>query len=203
MGLSDAERIDWLRLCRSENVGPVAFRRLLARFGSAAAALDALPDLARSGGLKRPITVAPRAEAEAELAALDRLGGRLLALPDADYPSLLREIADAPPVLCALGRVELLGRDAVAIVGARNASVHGSRFAQRLAADLAAKGVVVASGFARGIDAAAHAGAGAADTVAVMAGGADVIYPRENHKLWQAIRAEGCKIGRASCRERV
>lgn len=194
MGLSDAERIDWLRLCRSENVGPVAFRRLLARFGSAAAALDALPDLARSGGLKRPITVAPRAEAEAELAALDRLGGRLLALPDADYPALLREIADAPPVLCALGRVELLGRDAVAIVGARNASVHGARFAQRLAADLAAKGVVVASGFARGIDAAAHAGAGAADTVAVMAGGADVIYPRENHKLWQAIRAEGCIV---------
>ncbi|SBV96382.1 SMF protein [uncultured Alphaproteobacteria bacterium] len=192
--LSDEDRIDWLRLSRSENVGPVAFRRLLGRFGSASAALAALPDLARSGGLRRPIAVAPHAAAEAELAALDRLGGRLLALPDADYPAPLREISDAPPVLCALGRGELLRRDAVAIVGARNASVHGGRFAQRLAADLAASGLVVVSGFARGIDAAAHAGAGAANTVAVMAGGADVIYPRENRKLWEAIRAEGCIV---------
>lgn len=192
--LSDEDRIDWLRLSRSENVGPVAFRRLLGRFGSASAALAALPDLARSGGLRRAIAVAPRAAAEAELAALDRLGGRLLALPDADYPAPLREISDAPPVLCALGRGELLRRDAVAIVGARNASVHGGRFAQRLAADLAASGLVVVSGFARGIDAAAHAGAGAANTVAVMAGGADVIYPRENRKLWDAIRADGCIV---------
>ncbi len=192
--LTDEDRIDWLRLSRSENVGPVAFRRLLARFGSAGAALAALPDLARSGGLRRPIAVAPRAAAEAELAALDRIGGRLLALPDPDYPPLLREISDAPPVLCALGRVDLLHRPAAAIVGARNASVHGGRFAHRLAADLVAAGVVVVSGFARGIDAAAHAGAGAAHTVAVMAGGADVIYPRENRSLWEAIRAEGCVV---------
>lgn len=192
--LTDEDRIDWLRLSRSENVGPVAFRRLLARFGSAGTALAALPDLARSGGLRRPIAVAARAEAEAELAALHRLGGRLLASPDADYPERLREIADAPPVLTVLGDAGLLRHPAVAIVGARNASVHGGRFAQRLAAELAAAGVVVVSGFARGVDAAAHAGAGASRTVAVMAGGADVIYPRENRKLWEAIRAEGCIV---------
>jgi DNA processing protein len=192
--LSDQERRDWLRLYRSENVGPVAFRRLLSRFGSAAAALSALPDFARCGGAKRPIAVAAAALAERELAEIGRLGGRLLALPDADYPEALRALSDAPPVLCALGRVELLRAPCVALVGARNASTHGLRMAAKLAHDLAAMGYVVVSGLARGIDAAAHAGAGAASTVAVMAGGADFVYPRDNQRLYDEIRERGCIV---------
>ncbi|MGE4528329.1 MAG: DNA-processing protein DprA [Rhodospirillaceae bacterium] len=192
--LADGERLDWLRLYRSENVGPVAFRRLLARFGSAAAALDALPDLARCGGAKRPVGIASRAAAEAEIAAVAALGGRLLAMPDADYPPLLRAIADAPPLICVLGRAELLQSRCIAVVGARNASTSGCRIAAGFARDLAEMGFTVVSGLARGIDAAAHAGAGAARTVAVMAGGADVAYPRDNAALHAKIRAEGCVV---------
>lgn len=192
--LTDEERIDWLRLSRSENVGPMAFRRLLARFGSAEAALAALPDLARAGGAKRAVVVATRAEALREIDAVAAIGGRILALHDLEYPPLLREIADAPPLIVVLGNAALLGGPSVAVVGARNASTHGARFANRLAAELAERGYTVVSGLARGIDTAAHVGAGAGHTVAVMAGGADVVYPRENTKLHDTIRAEGCIV---------
>ena len=192
--LTDEERIDWLRLTRSENVGPMAFRRLLARFGTAEAALSALPDLAHSGGAKRAVVVASRAQALHEIDAIAAIGGRILTLRDREYPALLREISDAPPLVVVLGTTALLNRPSVAIVGARNASTHGARFAHRLAADLAERGYAVISGFARGIDAAAHAGAGSGATVAVMAGGADVVYPRENAKLYDAIRTEGCIV---------
>ncbi|MSO71438.1 MAG: DNA-protecting protein DprA [Alphaproteobacteria bacterium] len=195
-GLSNQERIDRLRLIRTENVGPITFAQLLRRFGTASEALKALPLLARRGGRARPLTPPDRASVEAELDALARLGGHALHIGQPDYPRALAEIDDAPPVLCALGHVHLLERRAVAVVGARNASLIGRRFAETLAGDLAASKVVVVSGLARGIDAAAHAGALArgtdgGGTVAVMAGGVDVVYPEENRKLYERIKAEG------------
>ena len=192
--LSASERLDWLRLIRSENVGPRTFFRLLERFGSAAAALEALPDLARRGGLRRAIRLCPRAEAQAELAAIERSGARLLAAIEPAYPRALAAIEDAPPLLAVIGAVSLLERPMVALVGARNASLNGRNFARRLAADLGRAGLVVVSGLARGVDTAAHEGAVASGTVAVMAGGADVVYPPENQALWQQIAAAGVVV---------
>ncbi|MFD2233712.1 DNA-processing protein DprA [Phaeospirillum tilakii] len=192
--LSASERLDWLRLIRSENVGPRTFFRLLTRFGSAAAALDALPALARQGGLRRAIRLCPKAEAAAEIAALERTGARLIAAIEPAYPRPLAAIEDAPPLLAVIGAVSLLERPAVALVGARNASLNGRNFARRLAADLGRAGLVVTSGLARGIDTAAHEGALGTGTVAVMAGGADVVYPPENRDLWQRIAEAGAVV---------
>ncbi len=192
--LSDSERLDRLRLIRSENVGPVTFRQLLARFGSASAALDALPDLARRGGLRRAIRLCPRSSAEREIAAVAEAGGRVIALGDADYPRLLATLPDAPAVLTVLGHAHLLAKPAIAIVGPRNASANGLRFAEKLARDLGQSGLVVVSGLARGLDAAAHRGGLAGGTIAVLAGGADVIYPRENEGLYRDIVASGAIV---------
>jgi DNA processing protein len=189
--ITDAERLDRLRLIRSEHVGPVSFRQLLARFGSAGSALDALPDLARLGGLRRGIRVCPRTAAEREVDTLARAGGRLVVLGEADYPAPLAALPDAPAVLSVLGRPELLARGTIAIVGARNASANGVRFAETMARDLGRAGFVVASGLARGLDAAAHRGALATGTIAVMAGGVDVVYPRDNERLYRDIAATG------------
>lgn len=192
--LTPAERLDWLRLIRSENVGPVTVRHLLRRFGSAAAALAALPDLARRGGRAQPLKVHPRAAAERELAELERLGGRLIALTEPDYPQPLAALDDGPPVIAVLGQVQLLSRPAVAIVGARNASANGRLIAGRIARDIGVAGYVVVSGLARGIDAAAHEAALDTGTVAVVAGGIDVIYPSENETLYRAIAARGAVL---------
>ncbi|MGD1878970.1 MAG: DNA-processing protein DprA [Kiloniellaceae bacterium] len=192
--LSDTQRLDWLRLIRSENVGPVVFRQLLERYGSPAAALEALPDLAQRAGGKRRFHICPPAEAEAELKAVRKAGGRLIALCEPDYPALLRALDDAPPVLCLLGSAAAFAPPCVGIVGARNASANGRRLAERIAADLAAAGVVVASGLARGIDTAAHRGTLPKPTIAVVAGGADVIYPPENEGLQAEIRAKGAVV---------
>ena len=190
--LPPAERIAWLRLARSESVGPITFFRLLERHGSAAAALDALPALARSAG--RPLTVATAAAAERELEAHERLGARLIAWGEPGYPERLAAIADPPPVVSLRGEAGLPGRDAVAVVGARNASAAGQRFAQRLAADLGRAGLVVVSGLARGIDAAAHRGALETGTVAVLAGGIDSVFPPENARLHAEIAERGALI---------
>lgn len=192
--LNDAERLDRLRLIRSEHVGPVTFRQLLARFGSAGAALEALPDLARKGGLRRTIKIFPRDAALREVEALTAAGGRLVALGEPDYPKPLAALTDAPAVLSILGHPHLLARRSVAVVGARNASANGLRFAERLARDLGRADLVVVSGLARGLDAAAHRGALATGTIAVMAGGADVIYPRENEALYRDIAAAGALV---------
>jgi DNA processing protein len=192
--LNPAETLDWLRLIRTERVGPVGFYALLQRFGSAAAALEALPSLARRGGRARGLRIYPRAEAERELAALDRLGARLVGWSEPDYPALLREIEDAPPLLSLRGRAELLRRPTIAIVGARNASANGKRIARDIAAELGRSGVLVVSGLARGIDAAAHEGALGSGTVAVLAGGLDVVYPEENRRLHEAIGEAGVLI---------
>jgi len=191
--LSHGERLAAVRLIRCEQVGPVTYRQLLQRFGSAEAALAALPDLARRGGGRRRLAIPERSAAEAELAALERLGGDILCLGDAGYPPALAAIEDAPPVVTLQGDLGLLRRRAVALVGARNASGNGRRMAEELARGLAAAGLVVVSGLARGIDAAAHRGALAAagGTIAVLAGGLDVPYPPENAGLAAEIAARG------------
>lgn len=158
------------------------------RFGSAAAALDALPRLSR------PVTAVSRGAAEAELAALDRLGGRLVCWGEPLYPSALAQIEDAPPALTVLGHPEMLLAPMVAVVGARNASANGRRLARELAAGLGEAGIVVISGMARGIDAAAHLGALDTGSVAVVAGGADIIYPEENRGLYVALCRQGAVV---------
>jgi len=192
--LSDAQRLDWLRLIRSENVGPVVFRQLLERYGSPAAALEALPELARRAGAKRKIRICSAAEAERELAAAAKAGVQLLASCETDYPALLAALDDAPPVLCLRGRIEALRHPTVGIVVARNASANGRRFAGRLAVDLAEAGFAVASGLARGIDTAAHLGTLPHPTLAVLAGGVDVVYPPENEALYGDIREHGAAL---------
>jgi len=192
--LSPAERLDWLRLIRSENVGPRTFFKLIERFGSAAAALDALPELAKKGGAARPITICPKANAERELAAADKLGCALLAAVEPGFPRWLAAIDDAPPILAARGNPSLLTRPMVAVVGARNASLNGRNLARKLAADLGRAGFAVVSGLARGIDAAAHEGSMASGTVAVMAGGVDVVYPPEHDRLYADVVAAGIAV---------
>ena len=169
--LDPQERLEWLRLARTETVGPVTFYALLRRFGSARAALQALPRLSR------PVAAMSLRAAETELAALARLGARLVCWGEPDYPAALANVEDAPPVLTVLGDPALLQAPIVAVVGARNASANGRRLARELAAGLGAAGIIVASGMARGIDAAAHLGALDSGTVAVLAGGADIVYP--------------------------
>ncbi len=186
----DAERIARLRLVRSDHVGPITFRELLRHLGNARAAVDALPSLAARGGRRR-LTVFPKAQAEAEIADFAKHGGRHLFMGEADYPPALAAVEDAPPVLLLLGDAALLRRPAVAVVGARNASANGRRLAREIAAGLAAEGILVVSGMARGIDTAAHEGALSGGTAAVLAGGPDIVYPEENRPLYEAIGARG------------
>jgi DNA processing protein len=192
--LSPEQRLDWLRLIRTENVGPRTFRVLINQYGGAAAALEALPTLARRGGRLVPPHVPSRADAEAEMAGLARMGGRLVALGEADYPAALRALDDAPPLIAVRGRAELLRRPKVAMVGARNASAAGRSFAARLARDLGADGWVVVSGLARGIDAAAHEASLETGTVGVFAGGLTRPYPPENLKLIETIAERGVLV---------
>ena len=189
--LSQAERLAWLRLIRTQNVGPITFRQLLRRFGSAEAALDALPDLSQRGGRARPIRVCPAAVARREMETLDALDARQIALFEPDYPPALAALDDAPPVLSCFGHTHLLQRHAIAVVGARNASANGRRLARQITAELGAAELLVVSGMARGIDTAAHEGSLDTGTVAVVAGGIDVIYPEENTALHGEIKARG------------
>ena len=178
MQLTDAQRLDWLRLIRTESVGPRTFRGLINRFGGAAAALDALPDLTQRSG--RRVVPPTRAQAEAEIAAGGRLGVRLIAMGEAEYPKALQAAETAPPLLALRGEGAALLRPGVAMVGSRNASAAGLAFTERLARGLGEAGLVVVSGLARGIDARAHRAALPTGTVAVLAGGHDRIYP-DNH----------------------
>ncbi|HEY1145256.1 MAG TPA: DNA-processing protein DprA [Allosphingosinicella sp.] len=179
-----------IRLIRSPSIGPVTYRQLIARFGSAHAALNAIPDLARRGGGKAP-RLFSLDEADRERTRVEKLGGRYLVLGQGLYPSLLAELDDAPPLLIAKGDLNLLDRPAVAIVGARNASAAACRFARGLAHDLAREGLVVVSGLARGIDSAAHDGALEGGTIGVIAGGLDVFYPPENEARQKAMFERG------------
>ena len=185
--------LDRLRLIRSPTIGPVSYRQLLLRFGTATAALDALPDLARRGGGSAP-RIVPRAEAEREMARIEAVGGRYLLLGQGLYPRLLAELDNAPPILTVKGDLTLLDRTAVAIVGARNASAAACRFSRGLAQELGTEGIVTVSGLARGIDSAAHDGSLASGTIAVIAGGLDVVYPPENDARQAAIAERGLLI---------
>ncbi len=189
--LDPGERRDWLRLIRTETIGPITFHAMLRRFGSARAALEALPRLARKGAAGRPVTAPAQITIEAEMAALGRIGARLLCWGEPVYPAALAAIEDAPPVLTLLGRAELLHRPMVAVVGARNASANGGRLARALARDLGEAGLVVVWGLARGIEAAAHLGALDSGSAAAQAGGVDVVYPEENRALHRALAERG------------
>lgn len=192
--LSEAERLDWLRLSRSENVGPITFFALIERFGGATRALEALPELARRGGRGRAIRIETKANAERELAAIDRVGARLIARDEPAYPEALAAVSDAPPLLIVRSDAQLLAKPMIAMVGARNASANGMRLAAMLAGALGKADLVVTSGLARGIDGAAHKGALDTGTVAVVAGGVDVVYPPEHAALTEDIAAHGAIV---------
>jgi len=197
MNLSDAQRLDWLQLIRSDNVGPRTFRTLVNKFGGAGAALDALPGLlARAGasGGGRAVRIADRDACAREMEATMRFGARLIAMGEADYPAALRQIDSPPPLLCVKGEARALTRPMVAVVGARNASAAGLAFAERLVHELAEAGYVIASGLARGLDQRAHRAALRTGTIAALAGGLDRIYPPEHEELAQEICAQGALI---------
>ena len=192
--LTDAQRIDWLRLIRSDRVGPHTFRSLINHFGSARAALERLPDLARRGGADRPGRIYSEQDARTEIAAGKQLGVSLLAPGEAGYPPRLAMLDDAPPLLGVRGAPDVLMRPMIAIVGSRNASGAGLKFAGTLARDLSDAGFVIASGLARGIDQAAHRASVAGGTMAVLAGGHDKVYPPEHEDLLAAVVASGGAI---------
>ncbi len=193
MGLSEAERFARLHLARADRVGPVTFRQLLDRFGSAVAALDGLPDLVRKGG-DHSYVLPPAARIEDELAAGARAGAALIVLGDPAYPAQLAALDPPPPLLWTRGDIGLLSRETVAVVGARIASAGGQRIARGLAQGLGQAGYMVASGLARGIDTAAHQGALETGTVAVLGGGVDDIYPPDNADLYGQIVERGCVV---------
>lgn len=190
--LSDRQRLAWLRLIRTDNVGPQTFRDLINRFGSAEDALEALPELARRGNAT--LTPCTREAAERELEAAARFGARFLALGEDGYPPLLRRIAGPPPLIAVKGEPAVFRLPAVAIVGARNASLAGIKMARMLAHELGREGYAVVSGLARGIDAAAHTGSIDTGTVAAMAGGLDKPYPPENVPLLEEIAVRGALV---------
>jgi DNA processing protein len=191
--VQDNERRAWLRLARTENVGPVTFRNLIARFGSASVALEELPRLAARGGGKN-FVLPDEKETARELDALAKLGGCLIAACEPDYPRGLKALEAPPPVLSVLGHPHLLRKEMIAIVGARNASALARKFADTLSRELGFAGLVVVSGLARGIDTSAHEAALAVGTVAVVAGGVDIVYPPENEKLYAAIKNQGVVV---------
>ncbi|MCZ4353276.1 DNA-processing protein DprA [Roseovarius aestuarii] len=190
---TEDDRVSWLRLLRSRRVGVQTFYRLLAAHGTAQAALAALPDVARAAGMDK-YCPCPEATVIAEMKAARMAGAQMLLITDPLYPELLREIADPPPILWMMGDPGVLARPKIAMVGARNASSLGTRMARALALDLSKTGQVLVSGLARGVDAAAHTAALEGGTIAVMAGGVDVMYPAENTQLACDILRTGLRL---------
>jgi DNA processing protein len=187
--MDEREKLARIRLIQTRHIGPMTFSLLIQRYGSALAALAAIPDLAARGG--RKLSIASLADAKAELAANDDAGARLIWRDSDSYPLRLAQFDDAPVTLLTRGNLHLLHKPMIALVGARNASINAIRHAETLARELGEAGYVIGSGMARGIDAAAHRGAMATDTVGVIAGGIDIIYPPENRALFQQIVDEG------------
>lgn len=184
------EQIDWLRLARTESVGPITFHRLMRKYQSAAHALEALPSLTRN----KPVSVYPVELAQRELEQLGKIGGVMLFAGDANYPLALSSLEDAPPVLSVLGRVSALQSASLALVGSRNASLNGRKLAGQMARQLGDAGYIIVSGLARGIDTAAHENSLHSGTVAVVAGGVDVVYPKENQALYERIQENGAIV---------
>lgn len=187
IALNDRQRISWLRLIRSDNVGPATFRDLINHFGTAETALAMLPELSRRGGSTRAIRIASEAEAEQELETAARLGARFLGIGEPDYPPALRQIDGAPPLLAVKGDLSAASLPAVGVVGSRNASISGAKFAALMARDIGRAGYAIISGLARGIDTAAHRASLDTGTIAAMAGGLDKPYPPENIELLREI----------------
>ncbi|EJZ23269.1 DNA-processing protein DprA [Rhizobium sp. Pop5] len=185
--LTERQKIAWLRLIRSDNIGPATFRDLINHFGSAEAALTALPELSARGGATRAIRIASEAEAHRELEAAHRFGARFVGIGEPDYPQALKQIDGAPPLLAVKGALSAAKRPAIGIVGSRNASVAGSKFAAMVARDCGRAGYTVVSGLARGIDTAAHRASLDTGTIAALAGGLDQPYPPENIGLLDEI----------------
>lgn len=197
--LTDQERLDWLRLIRSENVGPVTFFDLMERYGNAAKALEALPELAERGGRRKPLRICTPRDAEREMAtAQKRSRARLVAIGEPDYPARLGLIPMPPPLIYMAGDPALARKQVIAIVGSRNASAAGRKLTQEIARGVSAEGIAVVSGLARGIDASAHQGSLDGGTIAVLAGGIDIRYPPENEALHDAIAANGLLIAESA-----
>lgn len=192
--LSDRQRLNWLRLIRTDNIGPATFRDLINRFGSAETAIEMLPELARQGGGNRLLRVPSVAEAEAEVEQAKKAGARFVAIGESDYPAMLRRVENPPPLISVKGNADVFVLPPVAIVGARNASLAGIRFARMLASDLGREGFAIVSGLARGIDTAAHEGSLATGGIAVLAGGLDRPYPPENADLMETLTANGAAV---------
>ena len=192
--LDDREQLACLRLIRSENVGPVTFRELINHYGGAAKALDALPDLSKRGGRGKSIRICPKADAEAELAAATKAGAEPVFTIEPGYPKYLASIDAPPPMLYVMGRLDLASQPSVAIVGSRMSSAAGSKLARMFAREIGQAGYAIVSGMARGIDGAAHEAALETGTVAVLAGGVDVIYPPEHAALYARIAEQGCVV---------
>ncbi len=192
--LSDEERLNWLRLAQTENVGPVTFHHLIGTYSTATRAIEALPELSARGGRRRPLQVCSRAVAEQILANAAAIGAKFVVAGEPGFPPDLQHIPSAPPLICVSGRLELSETNGVAIVGARNASALGLKFTRMLARGLVEAGFLVVSGLARGIDTAAHEASLSAQTAAVLVGGLDHFYPPENEKLQRAIAERGLLI---------
>lgn len=194
-----------MRLIRSENVGPITFYKLLEQYGSAAKALEAIPEMAKRGGRKRPISLCSVKEAEIELENCRRMGIKLITLLEKEYPDNLKDIYDVPPILAVKGNLDILNKDiTVAMVGARSSSINGKKMSRVMASDFVKQGHIVVSGMARGIDTAVHEGAlyemnnsefkGEGTTIAVLAGGVDVVYPPENQKIYDEMAEKGAIV---------
>ncbi|CAD7032613.1 DNA-protecting protein DprA [Pseudorhizobium endolithicum] len=190
IALTDRQRIAWLRLIRSDNVGPATFRDLINHFGSAETALAMLPELSSRGGASRAIRIVSVEDAEREIEAARRYGARFIGIGEPDYPPALRQVDGAPPLLAVRGHLPVTLQPSVGIVGSRNASISGAKFAAMIARDLGRAGYTVTSGLARGIDTAAHRAALDGGTIAVLAGGLDQPYPPENVSLLDEIMRE-------------
>jgi DNA processing protein len=188
--LDRAAKLAWLRLARTPQVGPVTFANLIARFGTAERALEEIPHLAQRGGAKS-FVLPPKEDIARELDLLEAIGGRMIACCETQFPPGLAALDPPPPVISLFGQAHLLQKEMIAVVGARNASALARKFAWSLSRDLSEAGLVIVSGLARGIDSSAHEAALDAGTVAVVAGGADIVYPPENENLYRAIAERG------------
>ena len=189
--LSESEKISWLRLFRTENVGPITFYRLVELYNTPEKALEALPELAKRGGRKKPLIAPSEADVMHEYEALKKMGGDIITAACASYPLALASTDDAPPVLSYFGDITLAQKNCIGMVGSRNASINGRKFTEKLSKDLGQRKIIIASGLARGIDTAAHKGSLETGTIAVVAGGIDVIYPEENAGLYEQIKEQG------------
>lgn len=191
---STEEKLNWLRLSRTENVGPITFYKLLEIYGTAGKALEALPELSKKSGRKKPLVAPSLSSVQKEYDALKKLGGDMACAGEDAYPLSLAATDDAPPILSYIGDLNLVRSPCLAMVGARNASLNGKKFATKLSKELGQSGQIIVSGLARGIDTAAHEGALETGTIAVVAGGIDIVYPHENQKLYEDICQRGLVI---------